>query len=72
MRVDKQPWGLFQEVVLTQLIFGRRFSACNRIIIILLHNDIILLQLLEFFSLLFSCANKGCCILILNGIVKVN
>lgn len=70
MRVDKQPWGLFQEEVLTQLIFGRQFSACNTII--LLHNDIILLQLLEFFSLLFSCANKGCCILILNGIVKVN
>ena len=37
-----------------------------------MHNDVILLQLLEFFSLLFSCANKGCCILIINGIVKVN
>lgn len=38
VRVDKQPWGLFQEEVLTQLIFGRQlncfncFSACNTII----------------------------------------
>ena len=68
MRVDKQPWGLFREEVPTQLIFERQFSACNRTI---MHNDVILLQLPEFFSLLFSCANKGCCILIINGIVKV-
>lgn len=37
-----------------------------------MHNDVILLQVPEFFSLLFSCANKGYSILILNRIVKVN
>ena len=37
-----------------------------------MHNDVILLQVLEFFSLLLSCANKGYSVLILNRIVKVN
>ena len=52
--------GLFREEVPTQLIFERQLSACNRTI---MHNDVILLQVPEFFSLLFSCANKGYSIL---------
>lgn len=36
-----------------------------------MHNDVILLQVPEFFSLLFSCANKGYRFLNLSGINKI-